>query len=96
MSVEILLMSCMSVWRFRDELSVCVFSCVALDYIAFIALRWLHLVIHFKRGRPIKEDDERRLYDYNWWAGICAMGLAFSYRYGGDGDNGGVRSLTRS
>ena len=28
MSVEILLMSCMSVWRFRDEL--CVFSCVAL------------------------------------------------------------------
>ena len=34
MSVEILLMSCMSVWRFRDELCVCVFSCMALHCIA--------------------------------------------------------------
>ena len=70
---------------------MCAFSCVALDCIA------LHCVaIHFKRGRPIKEDDYRRLYDYNGRAGVCVTGLAFLYKYGGDGDNGGVRSLTGS
>ena len=47
MSVEILLMSCMSVWRFRDEMCVCplAWHCIALH---FIASRWLHLVIHLQ------------------------------------------------
>ena len=90
MSVEILLMSCMSVWRFRDELCVLfAWHCIALHRTALAAYI-------SKRGRPIKEDDNRRLYDYNGWAGTCAMGLAFSYRYGSDDNNRGIRSLTGS
>ena len=91
MSVEILLMTCMSVWRFRDALRLCVRS-LAWHCTALAAFGHKYP----REGRPIEEDDNRRLYDYNGWAGMCAMGLAFSYRYGGDDNKWGGRSLTGS
>ena len=87
MSVEILLMSCMSVWRFRDELRVCslAWHWIALHYIALAALGHT-----FQERATDKRGCYRRLYDYYGWAGMCVTGLAFSYRHGGDDNNGGV------